>query len=171
MTNYRRLYHQGGCDFFTVNLANRNSQLLTEHVELLKKAFRHVKQKHPFCIDALVVLPNHLHCVWTLPEGDSNYSTRWQLIKRYFSYHLPYSSDEIHSNSRARKAERGIWQRRFWEHLIQNEHDYRTHIDYVHINPLKHQYVTRVRDWPYSSFHSCVEKGIYTIDWAGISPK
>ena len=89
MTNYRRLYHQGGCYFFTVNLANRQSKLLTEHIELLKEAFRHVKQHHPFVIDALVVLPNHLHCVLTLPEGDSNYSIRWQLIKRYFSYHLP----------------------------------------------------------------------------------
>jgi putative transposase len=167
MATYRRLYHHGGCYFFTVNLANRHSQLLIEHIDLLKKSIRHVKQKHPFDIDAMVVLPEHLHCVWTLPKNDIDYSTRWRLIKSYFSYHLPYLNDEVYSDSRAKKAERGIWQRRCWEHLIKNEDDYRAHIDYVHINPVKHKHVSRVCDWPYSSFHQWVKNGVYAVDWAG----
>lgn len=167
MATYRRLYHQGGCYFFTVNLANRHSTLLTEHIDLLKQSIRHVKQKHPFHIDAIVVLPEHLHCVWTLPANDMDYSTRWRLIKSYFSHHLPYLEDEICSHSRAKKSERGIWQRRFWEHLIKSEDDYRTHIDYVHINPVKHHHVTHVIDWPYSSFHQRVKQGVYRMDWAG----
>ena len=124
MTSYRRLYQQGGSYFFTVNLANRQSSLLTEQIDLLKQAFRHVKQRHPFQMDAIVVLPDHLHCVWTLPEHDDNYSTRWRLIKSYFSYRLPYQPDENHSSSRVQKSERGIWQRRFWEHAIRDEQDF-----------------------------------------------
>lgn len=168
MAIYRRLYCHGGCYFFTVNLANRHSQLLIEHIELLKQSIRHVQQKHPFYIDAIVVLPEHLHCVWTLPTNDMDYSTRWRLIKSYFSYHLPYLNDEVYSDSRVKKSERGIWQRRFWEHLIRNEEDYRAHIDYVHINAVKHQLVNRVVDWPYSSFHKAVKQGIYDVNWAGL---
>ncbi len=165
MTNYRRLYHQGGCYFFTVNLANRNSELLTQQIDLLRKSFRYVKQKHPFNLDAIVILPDHLHTIWTLPQSDNDYALRWRLIKSYFSRHLPYLPSEVFSASRERKAERGIWQRRYWEHLIRDEDDYRAHIDYVHINPVKHKWATSVSDWPYSSFHHWVKKGIYPLNW------
>src|SRR5690606_28703740 len=124
-----------------------------------------VKRKRPFYIDAWVVLPDHMHAVWTLPEGDDDYSGRWREIKKTFNRYMP--ADEILSSARQKRGERGIWQRRFWEHTIKSEEDYRHHIDYVHINPLKHCLVNSVKDWPYSSFHRYVENGIYPIDWGG----
>ena len=113
----------------------------------------------------MVVLPDHLHTIWTLPEGDADFSTRWRLIKSAFSRNL--TSDERISWSRATKGERGIWQRRYWEHTIRDEEDFTRHTDYVHINPVKHELVTRVKDWPYSSFHRMVKIGTYPTDWAG----
>jgi putative transposase len=106
-----------------------------------------------------------MHCVWTLPSEDADYSSRWKAIKTAFAKAVPRT--ERLSAVRARKGERGIWQRRFWEHTIRNEHDYARHVDYVHINPFKHGLVQQVRDWPYSSFHRFVEAGIYPSDWAG----
>ena len=165
MTDYRRNFIAGGSFFFTVNLAERKLQLLTEHVEELRNAFRKVRQRHPFTIDAMIVLPDHLHAVWTLPEGDADFATRWQLIKSAFSHSLP--SGERVSESRAARGERGIWQRRYWEHTIRDENDFARHVDYIHINPVKHGLVTRVRDWPFSSFHRMVKLGVYPEDWAG----
>ena len=165
MTAYRRNFIPGGCFFFTVNLADRRLRLLTEHVDALRSAFSETHQRHPFTIDAIVVLPDHLHAVWTLPDGDRDFATRWRLIKSAFS--RKFVTDEPISASRAAKRERGIWQRRFWEHTIRNEEDLARHIDYVHINPVKHGLVKRVRDWPYSSFHRMVKSGIYPEDWAG----
>jgi putative transposase len=165
MTSYRRNFIAGGSFFFTVNLADRRRQLLTDHIDHLRAAFRETRQRHPFTIDAMVVLPDHLHAVWTLPEGDSNFATRWRLIKSLFSRSLP--AGETTSVSRLSKGERGIWQRRFWEHTIRDEEDFARHIDYVHINPVKHGYVTGVGDWPYSSFHRMVKLGVYPEDWAG----
>jgi putative transposase len=165
MTAYRRNFIHGGCFFFTVNLADRRLPLLTDHLETLRLAFRKTRQRHPFTIDAMVVLPDHLHAVWTLPEGDPDFATRWRLIKSTFSRNLARS--EPVSASRTAKGERGIWQRRYWEHTIRDEDDLARHIDYVHINPVKHGLVTRVRDWPYSSFHRMVKVGIYAEDWAG----
>ena len=165
MTPYRRNFIPGGCFFFTVNLADRRLRLLTEHVDALRSAFRETRQRHPFTTDAVVVLPNHLHAVWTLPEGDRDFATRWRLIKSRFSRN--FSIDEPISASRAAKSERGIWQRRYWEHTIRNEEDLARHVDYVHINPVKHGLVKRVRDWPHSSFHRMVRFGIYPEDWAG----
>jgi putative transposase len=165
MTSYRRNFIPGGSFFFTVNLADRRLSLLTAHIDLLRAAFREIHQRHPFTIDAIVVLPEHLHSVWTMPEGDADFATRWRQIKSAFSRNL--ASDEPVSPSRAARGERGIWQRRYWEHTIRDEEDYARHIDYVHINPVKHGLVKRVRDWAPSSFHRHVELGIYPEDWAG----
>jgi putative transposase len=165
MTDYRRNFIAGGIFFFTVNLAERQLRLLTEHIDELRTAFRETRRRHPFTIDAMVVLPDHLHAVWTLPEGDADFATRWRLIKSGFSRHV--ATGERISDSRAAKAERGIWQRRYWEHTIRDANDFARHVDYIHINPIKHGLVARVRDWPYSSFHRMVRIGNYPEDWAG----
>ena len=169
MTEYRRNFIPSGCFFFTVNLADRRLRLLTENVEALGSAFRETHQRHPFTIDAMVVLPDHLHAVWTMPEGDRDFATRWRLIKSTFSRNLAVG--EPISASRSAKGERGIWQRRYWEHTIRDENDLARHIDYVHINPVKHGLVTRVGDWPYSSLHRMVQLGIYPDDWGGDAMK
>jgi len=165
MPDYRRNRVPRGTYFFTVNLLERRSRLLVEHIDALREAVRQVRTRQPFHIDAWVVLPDHMHCVWTLPHGDTDYSSRWKAIKIAFAKAVPRT--ERLSAVRARKGERGIWQRRFWEHTIRNEHDYATHVDYVHINPVKHGLVQQVRHWPYSSFHRLVEAEIYPSDWAG----
>jgi putative transposase len=165
MTNYRRNFFAGGSFFFTVNLSERRLQLLTDNIDKLRAAFRETRRRHPFEIAAMVVLPDHLHTIWTLPEGDAEFSTRWRLIKSAFSRGL--STDEQLSQSRASKGERGIWQRRYWEHTIRDENDFARHVDYIHINPVKHRLVDRVMDWPYSSFHRMVKLGLYPEDWAG----
>jgi putative transposase len=165
MTAYRRNFVRGGCFFFTVNLAERKLSTMTDHVELLRAAFRETHRRHPFTIDAIVVLPDHLRTVWTLPEGDADFAMRWQLIKSGFSRRL--ARNERISQSRAAKGERGIWQRRYWEHTIRDETGFARHVDYVHINPVRHGLVDRVRDWAPSSFHRRVELGNYPPDWAG----
>jgi len=165
MTDYRRNFLAGGSFFFTVNLAERHLRLLTEHIDKLRSAFRETRRHHPFTIDAMVVLPDHLHTVWTLPEGDAEFATRRRLIKSAFSRRL--ATGERVSESRAGKGERGIWQRRYWEHTIRDDNDFARHIDYIHINPVKHRLVARVSDWPYSSFHRMVKLGVYPEDWAG----
>jgi putative transposase len=123
------------------------------------------KHATPFRIDAVVVLPDHIHAVWTLPSGDADFSTRWRLIKSYFAKSIP--KGEPLSAARQARGERGIWQRRFWEHLIRDERDYSRHIEYCYINPMKHGLVGCVRDWPYSSFHRDVQAGLFPEDWAG----
>jgi putative transposase len=144
MTAYRRNFIAGGSFFFTVNLAERRLALLTDHIAALRAAFRHVRRRHSFEIDAIVVLPDHLHAAWTLPAGDDDFAVRWRLIKSAFSRSLP--AGERVSGSRVAKGERGIWQRRYWEHTIRDERDFARHIDYIHINPVKHGYVSRVMD-------------------------
>jgi putative transposase len=163
MTDYRRNRVPGGTYFFTVNLLDRTSDLLTRHIISLRTAVSDVREKAPFHIDAWVVLPDHMHCLWTLPEGDADFSSRWRAIKTNLSRQLP--TNEPRSSSRMAKGERGIWQRRFWEHTIRDEHDYATHMDYVHFNPVKHALVPEPADWPYSSFHRCVERGFYPKNW------
>ena len=165
MTNYRRNFVPGGSFFFTVNLADRRQQLLTNHINALREAFRYATSRHPLTIDAVVILPEHLHAVWTLPDGDIDFPLRWRLVKTVFSRALP--SDETVSTSRKSKGERGIWQRRYWEHTLRDENDYARHVDYIHFNPVKHGHVGCVRDWPYSSFHRMVREGILPEDWAG----
>jgi putative transposase len=165
MTAYRRCRLPGGTYFFTVNLADRNKTLLTENIESLRGAFREVLSGHPFKIQAIAVLPEHIHCLWELPPGDCDYSMRWRQIKSAFSRTLP--RDERISASRARKSERGIWQRRFWEHTIRDDAGYATRFDYIHYNPVKHGYVKNVKGWPFSSFHRFVRLGVYPTDWSG----
>jgi putative transposase len=148
---YRRARIAGGCYFFTVALADRSSDLLIAHINTLRAAFKVVKTSHPFTIDAIVILPEHLHCLWTLPPDDDNYSARWMLIKRNFSLNAPKT--EAIKSTRLRKRERGIWRRRFWEHCIRDERDYLNHMEYIHNNPVKHGYVRCAKDWAYSSIH------------------
>ncbi|MDP4029522.1 MAG: transposase [Gallionella sp.] len=164
MPDYRRNRVPGGTYFFTVNPLERRERLLVEHIDALRDAVRQVRAQRPFHIDAWAVLPDHMHCVWTLSHGDVDYSSRWKAIKIAFAKTLPRT--ERLSAVRERKGERGIWQRRFWEHTIRDDQDYAAHVDYVHINPFKHGLVERVADWPYSSFHRFVTDGIYPQDWA-----
>ncbi len=164
--DYRRAWHMGGTYFFTVNCLQRNNNdLLVRYIDDLKGAISTVKRAHPFKIHGWVILPDHIHCVIELPEGDSDFATRWRLIKMLFSRCIP--KDEYRSNIRKQRRERGIWQRRYWEHLIKDESDYRAHMDYVHINPMKHGLVKQVKDWPYSTFHRLAERGVYSADWGG----
>lgn len=166
MPNYRRAWCAGGTYFFTVNLLQRQgNDLLMRHIDVLRASVRSVKQRHPFVIHSWVVLPDHLHCVMELPSGDADFSTRWRLIKMGFSKALP--RDERRSPVRRRRGERGLWQRRYWEHLIRDDDDFRAHVDYVHINPVKHGLVESVKAWPYSTFHRYVSRGLYPVDWAG----
>ena len=165
MTEYRRVKLEGATYFFTVNCAERHgNHLLVDHIDRLRQIFRQVKSGRPFEIDAMVVLPDHLHCIWTLPPGDGDYQTRWALIKAGFSRAIPVG--ERRSMSRIKRGERGIWQRRYWEHLIRDDQDFERHVDYIHWNPVKHGWVRRVGDWPHSSFHAYVRRGIYPADWA-----
>jgi putative transposase len=162
---YRRLYQPGSLYFFTVVTENRQP-LLLEHIDRLRGAFRLAISRYPFEIEAIVVLPEHLHTVWRLPEGDADFSRRWMVIKRKFSAGLPTATINA---SKISKREKGIWQRRFWEHCIRNEEDWRKHIDYIHFNPVKHGYVSQPEDWPFSSFQRAVARGWY--DSTALKPK
>ena len=164
MTNYRRILIPGATYFFTVNLANRRKTFLIDHIDLLRDAIRYTRQRHPFLIDAMVVLPDHLHAIWTLPPDDADFPLRWRLIKTWFSRNLPRG--EHRRSSRMDKSERGIWQRRYWEHLVRDETDFARHVDYIHWNPVKHGLVARVVDWPYSTFHRFVGNGVLTKNLA-----
>lgn len=146
-------------------MERRSNDLLTRHIDQLRNAVRVTCRTHPFTIDACVVLPDHLHSVWTLPEGDDDFSTRWRLIKSIFTRSLPVG--ERRSKARVRGGERGIWQRRFWEHTIRDDEDFAAHVDYVHFNPVKHGYVREVTAWPHSTFKSCVRRGLYPDSWRG----
>jgi putative transposase len=165
MPDYRRYRVPGGTYFFTVNLLERRLDTLVWHMDALREAVRATKRERPFHIDAWVVLPDHMHTVWTLPPGDDDFSNRWKAIKIRFVQAVPRT--ERRSGTRISRGERGVWQRRFWEHVIRDDADYQHHVDYIHVNPLKHGYVKRVADWPYSTFHRYVAKGIYPIDWCG----
>ena len=165
---YRRVLIPGATYFFTVNLLNRNSRLLTDNIEQLRYAFRTVRIHHPYTINAVVILPDHLHMIMSLPKGDSNYSLRWNIIKGIFSKRI--ESLESIEISRRNKRERGIWQRRFWEHLIRDESDYENHLNYIHYNPVKHGYVTTPTEWKYSSIHQFIQHGILAKNW-GCSDK
>ena len=166
MSDYRRLWCPGGTYFFTVVLlGRRGNRLLVDHVDVLREAVAHVRATHPFKIHGWVVLPDHLHCVIELPPDDADFPMRWRLIKARFSRNLPAA--EHRSVSRLARGERGIWQRRFWEHLIRDEADFRAHMDYLHYNPVKHGHAKSVREWPHSTFHRYVEAGVYPPDWGG----
>jgi len=134
-------------------------------VDLLRHAYRSVQSRYPFETVAICVLPDHLHAVWSLPAGDHDFSMRWNQIKRSFSLGLPAVAER--SSSKVAKREKGIWQRRYWEHAIRDDADRARHIDYIHFNPVKHGLVSRVADWPYSSFRTYVARGVLPPDWGG----
>jgi len=163
--NYRRAFVPGGCWFFTVNLLERRKNLLVDNIERLRAAVADTREQYAFEIDAFVVLPDHIHAIWTLPAADADFSTRWRLIKTHFAKALPKT--EWLSTVRQARGERGIWQRRFWEHLIRDGEDYARHVEYCYVNPVKHGLVARVQDWPHSSFHRDARAGIFPVDWVG----
>ena len=170
MVKYRRNRIQGGTYFFTVTLSDRRSKMLTEHIELLRDAFRTVRRERPFEIVAMVVLPEHLHAVWTLPERNDDYPGRWRAIKGRFTRLVRKDPGFRYAASRLRpdkRGEYGLWQRRYWEHTVRDENDLARHVDYIHYNPVKHGLVQNVADWPYSSFHRYVRMGRLEPGWSG----
>jgi putative transposase len=164
MTNYRRHTQTGGTYFFTLVTHKRQPWLCSDVARsTLRQTLLKVRNTYPFTIDAIVLLPDHLHCIWTLPTGDSDYSTRWRLIKTYVTKQISetVASDAILSDSRRKRQEKTLWQRRFWEHWIRDEADYHSHCNYIHHNPVKHGLCDMPGDWPYSSFHRFVQAGVY----------
>jgi putative transposase len=164
MVNYRRNFVPGGRYFFTITLADRRSNLLVNHIGLLRSSFRAARREWPFAIDAIVILPEHLHAILTLPSDDADFSGRWRRIKGHFATELLDSSIKL---ARRPNGDLALWQRRFWEHTIRGDGDLARHVDYIHFNPVKHGLVQRVRDWPHSSFHRYVREGLLPEDWAG----
>ena len=153
MPNYKRLYIEGGCYYFTVCIANRRKRLLTDNIAALRSAFEYTQSRHPFEVNAICILPDHLHCIWTLPQNDADFSTRWRLIKSHFTRLL-----------RKDGVAEAIWQSRFWEQAIEGEKQYNLAEDYIYDNPRKHGYVDRIEDWPYSSwhkFHNHTQEGLF----------
>jgi putative transposase len=169
--NYRRAKIAGGTYFFTVVTHVRLEIFdCSENVQLLREIIRHVKSRYPFTIDAIVVLPDHLHCIWTLPKGDADFSTRWRLIKSNFSRQVRIAGRPDSVRRWEKNDSHKVWQNRFWEHCIRNEDDFERHFDYVHYNPVKHGLVDSPRDWKYSSFQRYVQRGVLDLNWAsGIS--
>jgi putative transposase len=173
MPNYRRIYVPGGTCFFTVVTECRACLFSDESArKLLRKAFVDCMRRWPFQIQALVLLPEHWHTIWTLPEGDTGFSKRLAVIKKEFtkSWLGLGGLEQPRSGSRARNRRRGVWQRRFWDHLIRDEEDFARHFDYIHYNPVKHGHVRYPVDWPYSTFHSWVKRGEYPREW-GCGPE
>lgn len=182
MPSYRRIRLPGATYFFTVALADRSSDLLTKRIDDLRRAVAMTMAERPFRCDAAVILPDHLHMVWTLPEGDADYSTRWGAIKARFSMsvrkagftpppHLPQVRSGryagVNPGLRHHKGEVAVWQRRFWEHCIKDEADFNAHVAYCWGNPMKHGYVKQAVDWPYSSVHRDLREGRVPPEWGG----
>jgi putative transposase len=165
MPRYKRVWRAGGTYFFTLTLNNRhNNDLLTRHIDSLRTVVNGVRERYPFEILAWVVLPEHMHFIIELPVDDADFAVRLRLIKMGFSKSIPKT--ERLTKSRESRGERGVWQRRYWEHLIRDDQDYQTHFDYVHFNPVKHGLAKRVVDWPYSTFHKYVRCEVYPSTWA-----
>ena len=163
MPDYRRNRVPGGTFFFTVNLLDRRSDLLVRRIDILRDAVRGVRARAPFRIDAWVVLPDRMYCLWTLPQGDADFPGRWRAIKIAFVKCL--RAGEPRSPVMTSRGERGIWQRRYWEHTIRDERDFAAHMDYTHFNPVKHGLVEHPADWRRSSFRRCVDGGLYPDGW------
>jgi putative transposase len=171
MPEYRRTFIPGGTFFFTVVTYRRLPILVTEEARaILHRVWLDVKRRFPFTTDAICLLPDHLHCIWTLPGDDANYSVRWKEIKRLFSkeYTNTIGAIEKRSASREKREETTIWQRRFWEHTLRDENDLKRHIDYIHYNPVKHGLAQQVSDWQWSSFHRYVQIGYYDKEWGEV---
>ena len=160
--HYRRSFVPGGAYFFTVVTAGRYPFFRDrEAVDVLRLAVRRVDEKRPFTVDAMVVLPDHLHCIWTLPPGDDDFPTRWRLIKTWVTRHQIFAHGE---------RRRPVWQPRYWEHTIRDDTDYRQHVEYIHYNPVKHGFVRKAADWAYSSFRRYVKAGLYPEYWGSVEP-
>ena len=169
MPNYRRPGNPGGMYFFTVVTHERRPLLTTEAVRsALRAAIQRARATLPFDIEAWVLLPDHLHCIWLLPPGDGNFAARWAIIKRQVSRECGSMANALPGTSRKRRNEQAFWQRRFWEHQIRDDGDLARHLDYIHWNPVKHGLVKSVQEWPYSSFHRYVERRYYPDDWGGV---
>jgi putative transposase len=163
---YRRAFIPGGSFFFTLVTEQRRPLLASvDAVDVLRMAFRVVRATRPFEIDAIVVLPDHLHCIWTLPPGDADFATRWRLIKTWFTKHCDPALRTTPNRARMSTGQQAIWQHRYWEHALRDETDVSRHIDYIHFNPVKHGHVSSVMEWPHSSFRRFVKDGVYPADW------
>ncbi|MDJ1008843.1 MAG: transposase [Paracoccaceae bacterium] len=165
MSSYRRALVNGATYFFTVALADRSTTALVENIGLLRDAVARTGAELPFRIDAMVILPDHLHAVWTLPEGDAAFPERWRRIKARFSHGV--GGAYRRTASKIAKREVGLWQRRYWEHVIRDERDYRAHVEYCWGNPVKHGVVARAVEWPYSSIHRDIRRGLVAPEWVG----
>ena len=170
MTRYRRA-RTGPTYFFTLVSFRRQSILCLPPIRSeLRRALQNVRITRPFEIDAWVLMPDHLHCIWTLPEGDVDYSTRWAVIKNAVSRFAGVSTVSADTTSRIKHRDSAIWQRHFYEHEIRNERDFERHMDYVHFNPVRHGHAASAAEWPYSTFHRYVREGVYAPDWGGTEP-
>jgi len=173
MSRYRRTHTPGACYFFTLVTYRRQRFLCDDDVRLaLRESIEKVRQQRPFTIDAWVLLPDHLHCIWTLPDGDADFPLRWNLIKRYVTRAC---GSRLHraewmNASKQRHRESTLWQRRYWEHQIRDDEDYATHMDYVHYNPVKHALCRYPTEWPYTSFHRLIRAGVYPRQWGEDEP-
>lgn len=171
--NYIRAYQPGGTYFFTV-VTHQRRPFLTDEVarRCLREAWVEVREDHPFRILGLCLMPDHIHTIWRLPENDDGYDVRWSCIKRLFSqaYRQSGGVEGARNPSRMQKHEAGFWQRRYWEHLMRDEDDFRRHMDYTHYNPAKHGYVTRASEWEWSTFHRYVKRGFYDPEWGEAEP-
>jgi putative transposase len=165
MPRYRRATVAAGTFFFTLTLTDRSSDLLVREIDRLRNIYGLVQRNQPFETVPICILPDHLHAIWTLPAGDADFAMRWNLIKGGFSRGL--ASAVVRSASKIAKREKGIWQRRYWEHVIRDDADLAKHVDYIHYNPVRHGLVSRVSDWPHSSFHQYVKRGLLPHDWGG----
>jgi putative transposase len=170
MPEYRRIKVKRGTYFFTMVTYGRRPFLTSNHVRAaLREGIQEVRQSLPFIIEAWVLLPDHLHTIWTLPENDDNFGSRWAVIKRSVSRlgNFLERSEGPFNESHGKRRKKGVWQRRFWDHLIRDDLDFQRHLDYLHWNPVKHGYVKSLEDWPYSTFHRLVTKRLYPPDWGG----
>jgi putative transposase len=168
MSSYRLNYMLGASYFFTVVTDNRARILLSDNArQALRESIKDCQKRWPFDVNAFVLLEDHLHTIWTLPEHDTNYSVRWAYIKKEFSkrYLVAGGNEQERNDSRQLRRERGIWQRRFWEHTLRDEKDFERHVDYIHYNPVKHGIVSCAKDYPYSTFHSYQKRGLYEPNW------
>jgi len=174
MSNYIRAKIKGGTYFFTLITFNRRPLFNEELARIcLRSSFKETREKYPFKIDAICLLPDHLHCIWTLPKHDENFSIRWSMIKGRFSiqYLKKGGIDGKRNKSRSKKGEAALWQRRFWEHCIRDNEDMNKHIDYIHYNPVKHRYVKKPFDWEWTSFHKYLKINKYSPEWGTNEPK
>lgn len=174
MSNYIRLKQSGGCYFFTL-VTYRRQRFLTDDLarRFLREAIIKARENYPFSIDAWVLLPDHFHCIWHLPEGDNDYSTRWNIIKTQFTRQAKphYHNANWMTPSKTKHRESSLWQRRFWEHAIRDDTDYAHHIDYIHYNPVKHGWVKHPRDWPFSTYHRYLNDNLYSPSWGQTTPE